>query len=98
MHLCGLDIHAFLDGAPLWMNGHVGHQSPTPRRSLPHSGPPMMSTRLHFFPYVDALRSLGRYTQQLVMESLGKETNRQGETVRTGLTVIGNKGVPTSTR
>ncbi len=26
------------------------------------------------------------------MESLGKETNRQAETVRTGLTVIGNKG------
>ena len=92
MHLCGLDIHAFLDGARA-MDAWT--------RQAPESNPAAQLAALWaaddvhtaaLFPYVDALRSLGKYTQQLVMESLGKESNRRGETVRTGLTVIGNKG------
>ncbi len=43
-------------------------------------------------PYSDRLIYLSRYLQQLVMESLGKEKNRDGETVLQGLTVFGNKG------
>lgn len=43
-------------------------------------------------PYADRLRSLGRYLQQLVMESLGKRLDRAGREVRAGLTVYGNKG------
>ena len=43
-------------------------------------------------PYADRLRSLGRYLQQLVMESLGKRLDRAGQEVRVGLTVYGNKG------
>ena len=43
-------------------------------------------------PYRDRLGLLGRYLQQLVMESVGKERNRAGEVVRQGLTVYGNKG------
>jgi glucose-6-phosphate isomerase len=43
-------------------------------------------------PYADRLRSLARYLQQLIMESLGKRLDRRGELVRQGLTVYGNKG------
>ena len=43
-------------------------------------------------PYKDRLELFSRYLQQLVMESLGKETDLQGATVHQGLTVYGNKG------
>ncbi len=43
-------------------------------------------------PYKDRLELLGRYLQQLVMESLGKERDREGNVVRQGLAVYGNKG------
>ena len=43
-------------------------------------------------PYKDRLAVLGRYLQQLVMESLGKRTDRNGGEVHQGLTVYGNKG------
>ncbi len=43
-------------------------------------------------PYRDRLALLGRYLQQLVMESIGKKRSRAGETVHQGLTVYGNKG------
>jgi glucose-6-phosphate isomerase len=43
-------------------------------------------------PYRDRLGLLGRYLQQLVMESLGKAVDRKGAPVGHGLTVFGNKG------
>ena len=43
-------------------------------------------------PYKDRLVLLGRYLQQLVMESLGKRLDRQGRVVHQGLSVFGNKG------
>jgi glucose-6-phosphate isomerase len=43
-------------------------------------------------PYADRLILLSRYLQQLVMESLGKELDRQGKVVHQGLNVFGNKG------
>lgn len=43
-------------------------------------------------PYKDRLALLGRYLQQLVMESLGKERDLEGRVVHQGLTVYGNKG------
>jgi len=43
-------------------------------------------------PYRDRLSLLGRYLQQLVMESLGKRLDRNGAVVHQGLTVYGNKG------
>eukprot|EP00439_Symbiodinium_sp_Y106_P085112 s109_g27.t1 len=43
-------------------------------------------------PYRDRLQLFGRYLQQLVMESLGKARNLQGDMVNHGLTVYGNKG------
>ncbi len=43
-------------------------------------------------PYKDSLDLLAKYLQQLVMESLGKEIDLDGEKVNQGLAVMGNKG------
>jgi len=43
-------------------------------------------------PYRDRLALLGRYLQQLVMESLGKGLDLRGRRVSQGLLVYGNKG------
>jgi glucose-6-phosphate isomerase len=43
-------------------------------------------------PYKDRLQHLARYMQQLVMESLGKKYDRNGEKVNQGISVYGNKG------
>lgn len=43
-------------------------------------------------PYKDSLLLFSRYLQQLVMESLGKEFDLDGNKVNQGLTVYGNKG------
>ena len=43
-------------------------------------------------PYKDRLSLFSRYLQQLVMESLGKELDRQGNAVHQGIAVYGNKG------
>jgi glucose-6-phosphate isomerase len=43
-------------------------------------------------PYRDRLQLFSRYLQQLIMESVGKQMDRQGRQVNQGLTVYGNKG------
>ncbi|MCS1409132.1 MAG: Glucose-6-phosphate isomerase [Verrucomicrobia subdivision 3 bacterium] len=43
-------------------------------------------------PYKDRLELFPKYLQQLVMESLGKAKDRNGETVNQGISVFGNKG------
>ncbi|KAK4434239.1 Glucose-6-phosphate isomerase 1, chloroplastic [Sesamum alatum] len=43
-------------------------------------------------PYKDSLLLFSRYLQQLVMESLGKEFDLDGNRVNQGITVYGNKG------
>jgi glucose-6-phosphate isomerase len=43
-------------------------------------------------PYKDRLELFSRYLQQLVMESLGKEKDLDGEIVHQGIAVYGNKG------
>ena len=43
-------------------------------------------------PYSDRLVLLGKYLQQLVMESLGKRKDLSGRVVEQGITVYGNKG------
>jgi glucose-6-phosphate isomerase len=43
-------------------------------------------------PYRDRLEVFSRYLQQLVMESLGKRLDRQGQVVHQGIAVYGNKG------
>ncbi len=43
-------------------------------------------------PYKDSLQLFSRYLQQLVMESLGKEKDLDGNVVNQGIAVYGNKG------
>jgi len=43
-------------------------------------------------PYKDRLLLFSRYLQQLIMESLGKGTDRDGNRVDLGISVYGNKG------
>jgi glucose-6-phosphate isomerase len=43
-------------------------------------------------PYKDRLELFARYLQQLVMESLGKQKDLQGNVVHQGIAVYGNKG------
>ncbi len=43
-------------------------------------------------PYSDRLALFPRYLQQLVMESLGKQTDLSGKRAEQGITVYGNKG------
>lgn len=43
-------------------------------------------------PYKDRLELFSKYLQQLIMESLGKELDLNGNRVNQGLTVFGNKG------
>ena len=43
-------------------------------------------------PYRDRLEVFSRYLQQLVMESLGKREDRDGQVVHQGIAVYGNKG------
>lgn len=43
-------------------------------------------------PYKDRLLLFSRYLQQLIMESIGKEYDRDGERVNQGIAVYGNKG------
>jgi len=42
-------------------------------------------------PYKDSLLLFSRYLQQLVMESLGKEKDLDGNIVHQGIAVYGNK-------
>jgi glucose-6-phosphate isomerase len=43
-------------------------------------------------PYKDRLLLFSRYLQQLIMESIGKECDREGNRVNQGISVYGNKG------
>jgi glucose-6-phosphate isomerase len=43
-------------------------------------------------PYKDRLGLFSKYLQQLVMESVGKRLDREGNVVHQGITVYGNKG------
>lgn len=47
---------------------------------------------LAIIPYKDSLEYLGRFLQQLVMESIGKEKDLNGSVVNKGIVVFGNKG------
>lgn len=57
-----------------------------------HAGAGRGERAMVVLPYKDRLLLLGRYLQQLVMESLGKRYDLSGREVEQGLTVYGNKG------
>jgi glucose-6-phosphate isomerase len=57
-----------------------------------HAGGGHGAKDMVILPYKDRLELFGRYLQQLVMESLGKERDLDGHAVHQGITVYGNKG------
>ncbi|MEC9389980.1 MAG: glucose-6-phosphate isomerase [Myxococcota bacterium] len=92
MHLLGIDIDAFIEGAAAM---DAWNRCPPPNNPAAHIA--LLWTQdscneLCVIPYAHRLRHLSRYLQQLIMESLGKANDRDGRAVHTGLTVYGNKG------
>ena len=57
-----------------------------------HIGEGKGSKDMVVLPYKDRLDLFSRYLQQLVMESLGKAVDRDGNRVESGIAVYGNKG------
>ena len=95
--LQGIQVEGFLKGAAemdVWT-----------RESDPLKNPAMVLALMWHFagkgrgekdmvilPYKDRLVLFSKYLQQLVMESLGKDTDLDGNPVRQGIAVYGNKG------
>jgi len=95
--LQGVDIDAFLAGAAACdALGRATRPEENPALLLALSwyrctGGQGGSTQV-VLPYKDSLSLFAKYLQQLLMESLGKETDLDGAAVHQGLAVMGNKG------
>lgn len=95
--LGGVDIREFLRGARE-MDALTRTPDPlaNPAALLAaawyHIGEGKGSKAMVMLPYKDRLDLLSRYLQQLVMESLGKAEDRDGNRVESGISVYGNKG------
>ncbi len=97
MALQGLDVDKFLAGAAA-MDAKTRVNDPQKNAAL------LLALMWHFagngrgekdmviLPYKDRLVLFSKYLQQLVMESLGKERDLDGEVVHQGIAVYGNKG------
>lgn len=97
MALCGWDWRSFLAGA--WQMDactrlQAINDNPAMQLAIAWyaAGGGKGDRALVMLPYRDRLGLLGRYLQQLVMESIGKRLDRSGQRVDQGLTVYGNKG------
>jgi len=95
--LQGIDIQAILNGARV-MDEATRDRSikgnPAALLALAWyvSGQGKGEKDMVILPYKDSLLLFSRYLQQLVMESLGKETDLDGNVVHQGIAVYGNKG------
>jgi glucose-6-phosphate isomerase len=95
--LQGIDIDALLEGARLC---DAATRTTDTRRNpaallalMWHHGTDGRGAKdMVVLPYKDRLLLFSRYLQQLIMESLGKEKDRDGTTVHQGIAVYGNKG------
>ncbi|MEO1393213.1 MAG: glucose-6-phosphate isomerase [Cyanobacteria bacterium J06634_5] len=95
--LQGIDIQAMLDGAKEMDDAtrvHSIKDNPAALLALAwyYSGKGKGEKDMVVLPYKDSLLLFSRYLQQLVMESLGKEKDLDGNTVYQGIAVYGNKG------
>jgi len=95
--LQGIDIDAFLEGArDMDRSTRIPEMLKNPAALLAASWYAAGNSRgdrdMVILPYKDRLILFSRYLQQLVMESLGKERDRDGHEVHQGLVVYGNKG------
>ncbi len=95
--LQGIDIHAMLAGAKEMDEATRVQdlkQNPAALLALAwhYSGNGKGEKDMVILPYKDSLLLFSRYLQQLIMESLGKEKDLDGNIVHQGITVYGNKG------
>lgn len=95
--LQGIDVDAFLAGAREMdeiTRSREAAANPAALLALMwyHAGEGRGAKNMVVIPYKDRLALFSRYLQQLVMESLGKEQDLDGNVVHQGLTVYGNKG------
>lgn len=95
--LQGVDVSALLEGAALCDQAtrlHDVGKNPAALMALMwyHATGGTGKKDMVVLPYKDRLLLFGRYLQQLVMESLGKQLDRDGRRVEQGLSVYGNKG------
>ncbi|MEA5508387.1 glucose-6-phosphate isomerase [Crocosphaera sp. UHCC 0190] len=95
--LQGIDIQAMLAGAKEMDEAtRVKDIKTNPSALLAlawyYSGNGKGEKDMVILPYKDSLLLFSRYLQQLVMESLGKEKDLDGNTVYQGIAVYGNKG------
>jgi len=89
--LAGIDIDGLLEGARA-MDQVTRREADNPAAMLAAAWQLCRGKNMVVLPYKDALQLLTRYLQQLIMESLGKRCDRDGNVVHHGLTVYGNKG------
>ncbi|CEJ43092.1 glucose-6-phosphate isomerase [Umezakia ovalisporum] len=95
--LQGIDVRAMLEGAKEMDDATrvpVLEKNPAALLALSwyFSGNGKGEKDMVVLPYKDSLLLFSRYLQQLVMESLGKEKDLDGNTVYQGIAVYGNKG------
>lgn len=95
--LQGLDIQGMLDGAETMdVATRVKDPLKNPAALLAlmwfHAGGGKGAKDMVILPYKDRLELFSKYLQQLVMESLGKEKDLNGQVVNQGIAVYGNKG------
>jgi len=97
MALQGLDVKAFLAGAKA-MDARTRSDDIARNAAMLlalmwwHAGDGQGRKDMVILPYKDRLLLFSRYLQQLVMESLGKEFDVDGNSVNQGIAVYGNKG------
>ncbi len=97
LSLQGVDYNALLEGA--------SYADTLTRLDTPEINPALIMAKLWLLktngvggtsmvmlPYRDKLELFSKYLQQLIMESLGKEKDLEGNIVNQGLAVYGNKG------
>lgn len=95
--LQGFDVDAMLTGAAacdiLTRNKTIiGNPAALLSLAWFASGNGKGSKNMVVLPYKDRLELFSKYLQQLLMESLGKELDRDKKIVNQGITVLGNKG------
>lgn len=95
--LQGIDIDALLEGAAA-MDAHTRTKTVSGNAAMQlalawhHAGNGKGEKDMVVLPYKDSLVLFSKYLQQLVMESLGKEKDLDGNVVHQGIAVYGNKG------
>lgn len=95
--LQGIDIDEFLKGAAdMDVKTRVADTDKNAAMQLAlawhHAGNGKGEKDMVVLPYKDSLVLFSKYLQQLVMESLGKELDLDGNVVNQGIAVYGNKG------